>query len=126
MAARLAPTAYIHRPRSNLARCRGGLVAALLVSASWAAGGPAGRADDKPADAAAAKPAAPADAGQAATAAPPKDAALLKDATRLPGLIPLYRKDDKLHAELSDALLGKEFFVLTSISRGIGERCSGA
>jgi len=122
MAARLAPTAYIHRPRSNLARCRGGLVAALLVSASWAAGGPAGRADDKPADAAAAKPAAPADAGQAATAAPPKDAALLKDATRLPGLIPLYRKDDKLHAELSDALLGKEFFVLTSISRGIGER----
>lgn len=49
-------------------------------------------------------------------------AALLKDATRLPGLIPLYRKDDKLFAELSEGLLGKEFFVLTSISRGIGER----
>jgi hypothetical protein len=49
-------------------------------------------------------------------------ATLLKDATRLTGLIPLYRKDDKLFAELSDALLGKEFFVLTSISRGIGER----
>ncbi len=47
---------------------------------------------------------------------------LLKDATRLPGLIPLYRKDDKLFAELSDGLLGKEFFVLKSISRGIGER----
>jgi hypothetical protein len=49
-------------------------------------------------------------------------ATLLKDATKLPGLIPLYRKDDKLFAEFSDALLGKEFFVLTSISRGIGER----
>lgn len=49
-------------------------------------------------------------------------ATLLKDATRLPGLIPLYRKDEKLFAEFSDAMLGKEFFVLTSISRGIGER----
>jgi hypothetical protein len=49
-------------------------------------------------------------------------ATLLKDATKLPGLIPLYRKDDKLFAEFSDTLLGKEFFVLTSISRGIGER----
>ena len=48
-------------------------------------------------------------------------AVLLKDATKLPGLIPLYRKDDKLFAELSESLLGKEFFVLTSISRGIGE-----
>ncbi len=49
-------------------------------------------------------------------------AVLLKDATKLPGLIPLYRKDDKLFAEFSEGLLGKEFFVLTSISRGIGER----
>jgi hypothetical protein len=49
-------------------------------------------------------------------------ATLLKDATRLPGLIPLYRKADKLFAEISDSLLGKELFVLTSISRGIGER----
>ncbi len=49
-------------------------------------------------------------------------ATLLKDATKIPGLIPLYRKDDKLFAELSDGLLGKELFVLTSISRGIGER----
>ncbi len=48
-------------------------------------------------------------------------ATLLKDATRLPGLVPLYRKEDKLFAELSEGLLGKEFFVLTSISRGIGE-----
>jgi len=49
-------------------------------------------------------------------------AALLKEATKVPGLVPLYKKDDKLYAELSDSMLGKEFFVLTSIARGIGER----
>jgi hypothetical protein len=91
----------------------------------WAAGlAGVTRGDDKAAETPAAKPAtepaekpaAAADTAQAATAA------LLKDAARLPGLITLYRKDDKLHAELPDAMLGKEFFVLTSISRGIGER----
>ncbi|NDC63067.1 MAG: DUF5117 domain-containing protein [Planctomycetia bacterium] len=52
----------------------------------------------------------------------PAFAVLLKDATRLAGLIPLYRKDDKVYAELADAMLGREFFVLISIARGIGER----
>ncbi len=46
---------------------------------------------------------------------------LLKDATRVDGLIPLWRKDDKVYAELSDAILGKDLFVLISIARGIGE-----
>lgn len=64
-----------------------------------------------------AKPATPAQ-----PAAPTPYATLLKDFTRLPGLIPLWRKDDKLYAELPPQLLDKEFFVLTSISRGIGER----
>ncbi len=52
----------------------------------------------------------------------PAFAVLLKDAARLPGLIPLHRKDDKVYAELSDAILGKDLFVLISIARGIGER----
>ena len=52
----------------------------------------------------------------------PAFAVLLKDAARLPGLIPLHRKDDKVYAELSDAVLGKDLFVLISIARGIGER----
>jgi hypothetical protein len=52
----------------------------------------------------------------------PAFAVLLKDATRLPGLITLYRKDDKVYAELTDGLIGREFFVLISIARGIGER----
>lgn len=51
----------------------------------------------------------------------PAFAVLLKDATRIDGLIPLWRKDDKVYAELSDALLGKELFVLISIARGVGE-----
>ncbi|MFM9058640.1 MAG: zinc-dependent metalloprotease [Planctomycetaceae bacterium] len=48
-------------------------------------------------------------------------ATLVKDATKIDGLIPMWRKDDKVYAELSDTLLGKEFFVLISIARGIGE-----
>jgi len=52
----------------------------------------------------------------------PAFAVLLKDATRLNGLIPLHRKDDKVYAEVADSLLGKELFVLISIARGIGER----
>ena len=49
-------------------------------------------------------------------------AVLLKDATRLPGLITLYRTEGKVYAELPPSLLGKEFFVSISIARGIGER----
>jgi len=52
----------------------------------------------------------------------PAFAVLLKDATKLNGLIPLHRKDDKVYAEVADSLLGKELFVLISIARGIGER----
>ena len=52
----------------------------------------------------------------------PPFAVLLKDATKLPGLIPLYRKDEKVYAELADSMIGREFFVLISIARGIGER----
>ena len=107
-----AKPASVAPARPTTARGCLGLVAALLLS--HGAGGISLRGDDKPAEAA--KPAAAADAGQTAAAT------LLKDAARLPGLITLYRKDDKLHAELPDAMLGKEFFVLTSISRGIGER----
>jgi hypothetical protein len=51
----------------------------------------------------------------------PPFAVVLKDATKVSGLIPLWRKDDKVYAELTDSLLGKEFFVLISIARGIGD-----
>lgn len=71
----------------------------------------------------------PAPAKDAAEAKPPETksgkplfSVLLKDATRVNGLVPLWRKDDKVYAELTDSLLGKEFFVLISIARGIGDR----
>ena len=49
-------------------------------------------------------------------------AVLLKDATRVPGLITLHQKEGKVYAELPNSLLGKEFFVSISIARGIGDR----
>ena len=98
----------------------------------------AARAEDAPAKAAPQEPKADAPAAPAPT--PAKDAAesktepktegkngkppfavLLKDATKVNGVIPLWRKDDKVYAELTDSLLGKEFFVLISIARGIGD-----
>ena len=70
-------------------------------------------------DAAEAKPADPKADGKSSK---PPFAVLLKDATKISGLIPLWRKDEKVYAELTDSLLGKEFFVLISIARGIGDR----
>jgi len=77
------------------------------------------KAESKPAEA---TKAASSGGGDSQKSSSNSTAALLKEATKVPGLVPLYKKDDKLYAELSDAMLGKEFFVLTSIARGIGER----
>jgi hypothetical protein len=101
------------------------LMAALTLGAGLAA-----RADEAPAKAAdpKAEPAAPPAQKPAAEPATegkggkPSFAVLLKDATKVSGLIPLWKKDDKVYAELTDSLLGKEFFVLISIARGIGDR----
>ena len=51
----------------------------------------------------------------------PPFAVALKDAVKVNGLVPLWRKDDKVYAELTDSMLGREFFVLISIARGIGD-----
>jgi len=98
------------------------LVACLAMSGISAAGH-ARAADAAPSKADAQSATKPADT-PAANASKPADsgATLLKDATKVSGLFPLWRKGDKLYAELPDSLLGKEFFVLTSIARGIGER----
>jgi hypothetical protein len=94
-----------------------GLAAALAAGTRAADPAPA-KAED------ASKPAAKQPAATGGSDSKPAEtgAVLLKDATKLAGLFPLWRKDDKLYAELPDSLLGKELFVLTSISRGIGER----
>ncbi len=45
---------------------------------------------------------------------------VLKDAKKIEGLIPLYRKESSLFAELSPGQLDKDYIVLITIARGIG------
>ena len=47
---------------------------------------------------------------------------LIKDTKKIEGLLPLYRKEDKLYIEVPNRLLEKEFFVSISIAQGIGDR----
>lgn len=51
----------------------------------------------------------------------PAHKALLKDATKKPGLITLWQKENKLYAELTGGDYGDEYLILISIARGIGE-----
>jgi len=47
---------------------------------------------------------------------------ILKEAKAVDGLIPLYRKDNRLYAELSGGHFQDEYLVLIAIARGIGQR----
>ena len=47
---------------------------------------------------------------------------VVKDSKRIEGLLPLYKKEDKLFLEVPNKLLGKEFFITISIAQGIGSR----
>ena len=101
---------------------------ALLLAGAAAGGDIAAEATAKPGSASA-EPAAGEAAKETKPAAPseqkggkPSFAVALKDVTKIPGLITLWQKDGKLYAELTESVLGKEFFVLTSISKGIGDR----
>jgi len=73
------------------------------------------------APAAPAQPAPPAPPAPEAKGGKPPFAMVVKDAARIPGLLTLHRKDDKVWAEIPDSLLGRELFVLISIARGIGD-----
>ena len=46
---------------------------------------------------------------------------VLKDATTIEGVVPLYRKGGRLLAEIGPQQLHSEYLVLTSIARGIGK-----
>jgi hypothetical protein len=52
----------------------------------------------------------------------PAFSVLLKGAKIIRGLVPMYRKGPKLYAEISSANMDKDFIVIISIARGIGER----
>lgn len=60
------------------------------------------------------------EAARAQSEAPPH-VALLKNAKKVDGLIPLYRDGRKLFAELSSGHYSGEYIVLISIARGIGQ-----
>ena len=91
-------------------------------SAAAGPSGPSAAAGDAPVTTGTASPTQPSStAADAAKGSKPPFAVALKDATKVAGLIPLWRKDDKVYAELTENLLGKEFFVLISIARGIGD-----
>ena len=108
-----------------------GLVAMLVavqgVAGDAAAGSASGPTDSAKAEPPAATPPAAPAPQPAAPPAPEKPskppfAVAFKDARRIDGLIPLWRKDDKVFAEVPEPLLGKELFVTISIARGIGDR----
>ncbi|MGE3239806.1 MAG: zinc-dependent metalloprotease [Pirellulales bacterium] len=105
------------------------------VQAAEAAKGDAATAESKEKPAAEAKT--PADTAKSADNAKPQAAAaaapekpkskyppyedVLKDAQKIPGLITLYRKDDRLLAELDARNLNRDLIVLITIARGIGQ-----
>ncbi len=95
----------------------------VSVAAQEAAKPEPTKADTPAAAAPPAAPAQPAAAPQPAEKpAKPSFAVAFKDARKVDGLIPLWRKDDKVYAEVPESLLGRELFVLISIARGIGDR----
>ncbi|MGE0609331.1 MAG: zinc-dependent metalloprotease, partial [Pirellulales bacterium] len=98
-----------------------GLMAGLLANSFVVAADEA--AQPNPTVAATTGAAAPA-AGAAAAAAKPKYPAfadLLGEADTVEGLIKMYRKDGKLYGEIAPGQLNRDFIVLISIARGIGE-----
>jgi hypothetical protein len=69
----------------------------------------------------AAKPQAAAAAAEKPRPKYPPYAEVLKDAQKIEGLITLYRKDDRLLAELDAKNLNRDLIVLITIARGIGQ-----
>jgi len=57
----------------------------------------------------------------AAKAKHPPFADVTKDATVFDGLLKLYRKEDRLYAEIPNPVLNKDLLVAIAIARGIGE-----
>lgn len=105
------------------AACLVALLSAADARAEDAASPAKAETPSTPAPAAsAAPPAQPAAAPATEKPSKPPFAVALKDARRVDGLIPLWRKDEKVYAEVPEPLLGKELFVTISIARGIGDR----
>lgn len=103
-------------------------VVASLCSAGFAAeeaqpaAVPPGTANAEPGEAP--KPSGGTEAKPPAPSGPPSISheMVLKDAKPVEGLIPLYRKENRLYAELTGGNYQDEYMVLIAIARGIGQR----
>ena len=122
------------RRRACVSACAAALISLSTLGPIAAEDAPEGKKDapaDKKQDTASkAEGAAPAPqagspAASAAPAAPrpkhPPYADVLRDFKPIDGLIKLHRKDNQLYAEIGPHQLNRDFIVLISISRGIGE-----
>jgi hypothetical protein len=76
--------------------------------------------DEETAKASVAKPSAEAPPAKPKPKYPPYEE-LLKDAKKIEGLITLHRKDDTLFAEIGPRQLDRDYIVLITIARGIGQ-----
>ena len=89
-------------------------------SSAEASGATTAAAAETAAEAGGSAPGTSADAGNGEKKKP-DFATVIKDYKKISGLLTLYQTDDKVFAELPPSVLGKEFFVLISIAKGIGE-----
>src|SRR5262249_25036909 len=92
-----------------------------LISAMLAVPALADEASDKAAEAAKAAESAKASAEKAPRPKFPPYSEVLKDAKAIDGLIKLHHKGNQVFAELTSGQMDRDFIVLISIARGIGE-----
>ncbi len=115
----LGACAAIQSPPPAEATARAGMSAAPAATAGASApvANPAAATAITTAGTGASAAAAPAPPGS-----PPPFATVSKDATASPGLITVWRKDDKVWLELKPEDLGRSFFLSPKLASGIGER----
>ena len=111
---------------SSKSTCRASVLAAAAIAALGlsACATPTTGQSPAPAAAAASAAAAPASAASAAAkpdpGAPKPFAEVIKDATRSDGLLPLWRKDEKVWLEIPADRLGKPLLVSVNIASSVG------
>jgi hypothetical protein len=123
-----------HRPRRWAGLVLAGLTTACatvtppsaVVPAAGAAAAPTAAAASPPAAAASAAGARPTRPGAAAAPAaapggPPPFAVVTREATRIDGPLPMWRKDEKVWIELAPAHFNQPFLLSPKIKSGIGE-----
>lgn len=112
----------------SLAATGTALALALIAAPTWAdeAKGEEDAHKAKAADTVAAEPASSSDAKKSESSSAPKPkyppaSKVLEDTKKIDGVLTLHQSDSKLFAELSPSDLDKDFIVLITIAKGIGQ-----